>query len=246
MDVKHLPPKQPHVVWAGVLFGLLFPTAVTLSYFVIAGTQPAAVQQITYAVLKCAQFAFPAVWVCLVQRESRLQSERSGQSGRGGVVLGLAMALAATLLMGGIYYGGVRSMPLFSAAAEAVRQKLQGFGLDTIPKYAAVALFYSLIHSFLEEYYWRWFVFGQLRRLIPVAVAIGVSALGFTLHHVLVLGHYFGWASWATWSFSLAVAAAGCFWAWLYQRSQSLYGPWLSHMVLDMAIFWIGYELVRG
>jgi hypothetical protein len=30
----------------------------------------------------------------------------------------------------------------------------------------------------------------------------------------------------------------------LYRRSGSLYGPWLSHLLVDAAIFWIGYDLV--
>ena len=48
-----------------------------------------------------------------------------------------------------------------------------------------------------------------------------------------------------TWIFSLAIAIGGAFWAWLYHRSGSLVGPWLSHLLIDGAIFWIGYEIVE-
>jgi membrane protease YdiL (CAAX protease family) len=107
-------------------------------------------------------------------------------------------------------------------------------------------VFYSIAHSLLEEYYWRWFVFSQLRRLIPLAPAIVVSALGFTAHHVLVLAHYFGWTSPLTLLFSASVAVGGAFWAWLYERTGSLLGPWLSHLVIDAGIFFIGFKLVAG
>jgi membrane protease YdiL (CAAX protease family) len=104
--------------------------------------------------------------------------------------------------------------------------------------------FLSLIHSGLEEYYWRWFVFGRLQRLIRPGRAIAVSALSFMLHHVLLLAVYFGWTSPATWLFSAAVAVGGAYWAWLYRRSGSLYGAWLSHLLIDAAIFTVGYDLV--
>jgi membrane protease YdiL (CAAX protease family) len=108
-----------------------------------------------------------------------------------------------------------------------------------------VGVFYSLLHSLLEEYYWRWFVFGQLRRMAPVWIAIAISSLGFMAHHVIVLATYFGIAEPVTWIFSLAIAVGGAFWAWLYHRSGSLVGPWLSHLLVDGAIFWIGYEIVE-
>jgi hypothetical protein len=81
---------------------------------------------------------------------------------------------------------------------------------------------------------------------LPLAVAIAVSAVGFMAHHVLVLATFFGWWTWPTMLFSLAVAVGGGFWAWLYERSGSLVGPWLSHLVVDTGIFVVGYELVRG
>jgi membrane protease YdiL (CAAX protease family) len=36
----------------------------------------------------------------------------------------------------------------------------------------------------------------------------------------------------------------GAFWAWLYHRSRSLWGPWLSHALVDATIFVIGWDLI--
>jgi membrane protease YdiL (CAAX protease family) len=126
-----------------------------------------------------------------------------------------------------------------------MREKIAGFQLAEPWKFVALGVFYSLFHSLLEEYYWRWFVFGQLRRMTPVWVAVAVSSLGFMAHHVIVLAKYFGLASPVTWIFSLGIALGGAFWAWLYHRSGSLLGPWLSHLLVDAAIFAAGYEIVR-
>ena len=126
-----------------------------------------------------------------------------------------------------------------------ILQKVQGFGVASPLSYLALGVFYALVHSGLEEYYWRWFVFGQLRRLQPVGLAAIISSLGFMVHHVILLGFYFGWNSPLTYLFSISVAMGGLFWAWLYQRTQSIYAPWVSHLIVDAGIFLLGYDVVR-
>jgi membrane protease YdiL (CAAX protease family) len=130
------------------------------------------------------------------------------------------------------------------AAAEPIRAKVRGFGVDSLVTYSALGLFYSLVHALLEEYYWRWFVFGQLRRLVALPAAITISSLGFMAHHVLILGTFFGWSSPLTWAFSVAIAIGGAAWAWLYERFDSLYPVWIGHLLVDAGIFVIGYDML--
>ena len=109
-------------------------------------------------------------------------------------------------------------------------------------------MFYSLIHSLLEEYYWRWFVYGRARHYLGIARANLLSSLAFMAHHVVVInsflpGEYF-WS--VTIPLSLCVAVGGVIWSVLYQRSGSLYGAWLSHALVDLAIMICGYDLYFG
>ena len=227
-----------------VAVATLLPTFVTLMYFVVLARSPAALQQSAYGIGKAIQFALPAVWVFLVCREPfRWKRPTSA-----GVWLGLIFGLAVLAAMIGLYHLWLKPigyMDASSGVAEQIRQKVVGLGLDSTGKYAALGVFYALAHSALEEYYWRWFVFGRLQRWISLPAAITISSLGFMLHHVLLLGTFFGYLVPATWVFSLAIAVGGAFWAWLYQRSGSLYGPWLSHLVVDAAIFIVGHDMVR-
>jgi CAAX protease family protein len=234
-------PTSPRLAWAGVLFALVFPSIVTWAYFVQAAGSNQGVQQAAMATLKLVQFAFPLAWFYLALRE-RIHRQRLTTSG---VPLGLAFGLAVSIAGWLVFRYALASSPLFVAATDEIRAKVAGFGIDSVAKYVALGVFYSLVHSLLEEYYWRWFVFGQLRRLVPLGAAIAVSSLGFMAHHVIVLSMYFGWWSWPTLLFSSAVAIGGAFWAWLYNRTGSLVGPWLSHLVIDAGIFFIGFELVR-
>jgi len=225
-----------------VLFTLGLPTLLVWIYFVALVPYPPAIEQTAYVVGKVLQFAFPLFWVLAIQR-CRLAWKRPGAKGLvEGLVFGVAI-LAATLVL---HYACLKPTGLLEVAREPVRQRLAGYGLRSLPMYVLFGVFISLAHSLLEEYYWRWFVFGQLRRLVPVSAAIVVSSLGFMSHHVVVLSVYFGWFSPAAVLFSVAVALGGAAWAWIYHRSGSLYGPWLSHLMVDIAIFVVGYDLVDG
>jgi uncharacterized protein len=264
-DMKNAPNLM--AIWAGVLFALVFPSIVTWIYFVLAASWSPAAQRMTGGALKGAQFLFPVVWavVALGQRNvvgsifsrgtgngvagprpSPGPHRRAALSRTTGIVVGIVFGLAVTLGGWFVYRGLLVDRMPFVAVVAKIQAKIAGFGLDSTAKYAALGVFYSLVHSFLEEYYWRWFVFGQLRRLVPLWPAIVVSAIGFMAHHVIVLGTFFGGITWLTLLLSAAVAVGGGFWAWLYERSGSLLGPWASHLLIDAGIFVVGYDLMRG
>ncbi|MHC4399127.1 MAG: CPBP family intramembrane glutamic endopeptidase [Planctomycetota bacterium] len=222
-------------------FTLVLPAVLACVYFVWLAKSPAPLQQATYAIGKTVQFAFPVFWVLVICR--RRPAWRPPDAA--GIVEGLAFGAAVAVGMVVLYHAWLGPAGYLEVAQKPIVQKLQGFGLEGPVRYVLFAAFLSVVHSLLEEYYWRWFVFGQLRRLVPVPAAILISAVGFTAHHVIVLATYFGWASPATWLFSLAVAAGGVAWAWIYHRSGSLWGPWLSHLLVDAAVFVVGYDLIR-
>ncbi len=226
---------------AAVVVALVLPSLVTWVYFVWLKSSAAAIQQTAYSAGKAIQFLLPVVWVFAVERR---RWEWRGPSTTG-LPLSIGFGVAVVAAMMALYHGYLSPAGFFDAPGNVVRDKVAGFGVDTPAKYAAMGLFYSLCHSFLEEYYWRWFVFGQLQRMAPRAWAIGVSSLGFMAHHVIVLALFFGWFSFLTWLFSISVAVGGVVWAWLYQRTGSLYSPWFSHLLVDAGIFLIGFDLVR-
>jgi len=226
--------------FGAVVFALCFPTLITLVYFVWLATSRPSLQQTAYTVGKILQFGFPLFWVFLVQRR-RLTWKWPGTKG---LAEGATFGLIVFAAMVSLYYGWLKPNGHLAAAEVEVRAKVAGFGLSSLAMYIGLGAFYSLCHSLLEEYYWRWFVFGQLRDLIPKNRAVLISSIGFMAHHVIVLATYFGWFSLATALFSLAVAIGGAAWAWIYQRSGSLLSVWISHLLVDAAIFTIGYDMV--
>jgi uncharacterized protein len=231
---------QRQLRWGGAIFALTFPSAITWAYFVSAGAYSSGAQQAIFAVVKVLQFAFPIFWTWLILREPL----RTGGASAQGILLGAVFSIAVVVAGWLVFDRVLRDMAFFASAAELIRAKIRGFGVDSLAKYAVLAAFYSMFHSLLEEYYWRWFAFRQLRQLIPANAAIALSALAFTSHHVIVLSQFFKESPLVVGLLSSAVAVGGAFWAWLYHRTNSLLAPWVSHALIDAGIFWIGYDLV--
>ena len=228
-------------LWA-VAFALSYPSLLTFVYFVVLAGQDSIWQTASAAVGKVIQFGFPLVWVFWVLRQPLKKPAWKWD----GVLLGFAFGLCVAAAMVALYHLGFKPLGWFDAANEQIRGKVAGMGLDKTQRYLALSLFYPICHSLIEEYYWRWFVFGRLKQHVPLAAAITISSLGFMAHHVIVLATFFGWGSLLTYFLSLCVAIGGAAWAWLYARSGSLVGPWISHMLVDAAIFLIGYDVVRS
>jgi membrane protease YdiL (CAAX protease family) len=223
---------------AALVFTLGFPSLSTWLYFVVLAGHP--VMQVAYGVGKAVQFAFPIVfvWLCLKQRPRLVRPTRDG--------LGLGLLFGVVVLLGALgLFGLLSGSEHVAGATEAVTAKMRGGGVDSPARFLALAVFYCAFHSLMEEYYWRWFAYGQLRRLLPQGPANAISSVGFMAHHVIVIGQFFD--SWAvTLALSAGVALGGVFWAWLYERSRSLYGPWISHLLIDAALMAIGYQMMWG
>lgn len=222
-------------------FALTFPSLLTFAYFVLLSGQGPRIPQLTYALGKTIQFVFPIAWMWWVMGERPVFALPR----RDGLLVSLVFGMLIATTMYALYIGWLRSSPVFSEPAQIVRQKIGQLGVDSYKKYLALGVFYALAHSLLEEYYWRWFVFGQLRRRLSSYQAIFISSVGFMAHHVILLAAYFGWDSPLAYFFSLCVGVGGAIWAWIYERSGSLYGPWWSHCLVDAAIFVIGYDVAR-
>jgi CAAX protease family protein len=226
--------------WAILVLALLLPTVGALVYFVAARpTDP--LFRITYTTSKFIQFTLPVVALLALDRRRLAEARILTRGISVGLLVGMGIALAIL----GLYSVGLRNSPQFAGLRDQVHAKVTGFGLASPAGFVAIAVFLSAIHSFLEEYYWRWFVHAGLRQRLSQPIAMAISSLAFVAHHVVVLAVYFPDRFWtATAPFALAVAVGGAIWAWLYDRYQSLAGPWVAHLLTDAAIMAVGYDLL--
>lgn len=101
-----------------------------------------------------------------------------------------------------------------------------------------VALYISFINSFLEEFFFRGFIFLNLNKTMPQWQAYGISAFAFAIYHVAILANWFN-------PILFIVALAGLFiggviFNWLDEETRSIYNSWLVHMFANFAINTIG------
>lgn len=234
-ETRSDPPGGQDLVFA-VLPAMVVPLLGALIYFVAYADEPWA--RAVYTLVKIYTLVWPvlATWLVLRERLPRpnLRDARHWRA----VPLGLAFGLLVGALAVGLTLSPLGEA-LFAFRSQ-VRAQVGQFGV--LDHYLAFSLFLSLAHSGLEEYYWRWFVFGTLRRLWSRHPAAAIAGVAFASHHVVVLSQYFS-VSWTV-LLSLAVAGGGYLWCLMVERQRTLMGAWVSHVLIDLAILWIGYRML--
>ncbi|MGI9014836.1 MAG: CPBP family intramembrane glutamic endopeptidase [Phycisphaerales bacterium] len=208
------------------------PSIGALMMFVTHKGEP--IGQTAYALGKAWLYLFPVVWLLLVER-GRLRLSRPARGG-----------FAVAALLGILISAAIWAVWLLYARdhidATAIREVSEKNGLNVAWKYIAACAWLAVVNAALEEYVFRWFIFRQCEKLLPGMVAVALSALLFTVHHVIVLKAYFDWPM--TLLASFGVFMGGAIWSWCYLRYRSIWPGYLSHVIVDIAIFAIGWQLI--
>lgn len=213
------------------------PSLGVLLSMILPATRGTMIGQAAYAISKAWILVVPLIWIALVEkgRWSRSPMQRGGLGF--GALLGL---LISAVIWGAYLLFGDRIID-----ADQLRTAIIANGIDTKWKYIALCTYLSLVNALLEEYVWRWFVFRRCEVLLRSGLAAVIfSGLFFTLHHVFALKAQLGWA--VTILGSLGVFIGGVTWSGLYLKYRSIWPGYLSHVIVDIAIFVIGYHIIFG
>jgi uncharacterized protein len=179
----------------------------------------------------------PLVWLKAVDREPLSWSPPKRGGFKMASTLGLLIALAIFGAFAIARAGG-------AIDAGMVAERAARTGLNQRGIYFAGAIYWITINSLMEEYVWRWFVFRKFELLVGSKAAIVAAALAFTAHHVVALAAQFNWGIAVLGS--LGVFIGGASWSWLYLRYRSIWPGYVSHAIVDVPIFVIGYGLIFG
>jgi len=212
------------VLIAAICFAMVLPTLATLLYFVfLSGSD---LMKIVYFGSKVLQFSFPLIWVLAVQRHRIRIPRPTWNSITAGILMGIGIVGTGLLA----YYGFLKDSTYLENAPALITAKVNEMGLTSPTIYILFALFLAVPHSLLEEYYWRWFVFVQTKRLTGVNTAIVISSFGFMSHHVIVLHHFLD-NDWAVpLFFSLSVATEGLVRACVSTRYNAFFVSVVCHL----------------
>jgi len=235
------PPSRART-WAAVLPAAVLPLLLAWMYFVVFAGRPAA--PVLYGTAKAFLLLWPLLACRLLLGERALPSPRGGKTPRGpyprALAEGLASGLAAGLLLWALSETALSDALV--RAAPAVRAKAEEFG--AAGRYGLFAACASLYHATAEEYYWRWFVFGRLRRLLPAPGAHAAAAAAFAAHHVLVGAVFL--PGWGGALLGALTGLGGLLWSLQYARHKNLAGAWISHFSVDLVLFAIGWKILAA
>lgn len=229
-------PVSRRRVWLALAPALALPTLSALFYFVVF--QDAAIAKPIYLATKCFTVFWPVIATIWILHGSLGFGAGAAAAHRRSFLPGLLVGLVILAVMVAWMRSPWSAMIL--AGGAAVRAKVESLGF--LDQFFAFAIFITIVHSFIEEFYWRWFVFGNLRRVVPLAVAHGIAALGFAAHHLVVTCQYFPF--WFALGLAACVALGGLIWTCLFQRYNSLLGCWISHACVDSGLMWVGYQMI--
>ncbi len=214
----------------------MLPFVAALLYFVLLGAHPAA--RALYALTKVFTLLWPLAAYRFLLRE-RLPGLREGWGPHlRAVPLGAATGVLMAAAMIGVMLTPAGAFIL--AGAANIRIKAQELGI--LEWYWPFALFLSFVNSLVEEYYWRWFLYGGLRRGLPGWRAHALAGAAFAAHHVVVMTQFFPGAAGVV--LGGAVGAGGVVMSLLYERQGSLAGAWVCHLIVDLAIMGVGYRIL--
>ena len=181
-------------------------------------------------------FALPIVWIMFVERTPfSLSPPRHG---------GFMAGVLSGIIISGIILAVYAMIGDALINKRFLTDKLMAIGLGSRGRYLGGMLYWILVNSVLEEYVWRWFCVKQCEQLLPKRLAIVCSALFFTLHHVVAMSVYFGPA--AVSICALGVFAGGAAWSMMYIKYRSIWPGYVSHAIVDLCIFGIGWTLLFG
>jgi len=224
--------------WLALAPSMVVPFAASFFYFVLFSEQPFA--RGIYAATKVFTVVWPLVCIPFLLNEKLpridFRASKHLQAVPLGILTGILMAglmfVAMKTPLGGVVLEGARN----------IRGKMTQLGI--LEHYWTFAIFLSVIHSLIEEYYWRWFVYGHLRRLTGIMPALILGSAAFASHHVVILSEYFP----MTWAllFGTGVGIGGAIWCMMFERQRTVMGAWVSHLIVDFAIMTIGYGILAA
>ena len=219
-----------------MLVAMFLPLLASLFYFVIFSESRLA--QLFYVSIKIFTIVWPIIVYHLIWKipfpSLKEKEALSKEALISGCISGLLILTIMTLFMLSPFSQGIIE------GKENILQKAQSLGV--LKNYWLFAIFISLAHSFIEEYYWRWFVFSELRKRISPFFAYFLAAASFSAHHVVILSQYFSLPYAALLSFSVGVG--GALWSYMWERQKTLLGTWVSHALVDLGIFAIGHSIL--
>ncbi len=198
--------------------------------------QVAGVNYIVKTIAKVLMFTSVPYLFGLINKISIKQVLNFKDMNRRNLRVGIFFGVVSFFIVLGAYYVLQEFIDLPGIAAE-----LRDRSGITPANFILTGLYITMGNSFLEEFFFRGFIFLNLYKLENKRLAYIYSALAFGLYHIAIFRTWF-----SLWVMGLALTglvAVGFVFNWLDAGTGSIMNSWLVHIFADSAIVLIGLSM---
>lgn len=123
---------------------------------------------------------------------------------------------------------------------EGIIQDLQNKSITPV-NFIFIAFYVTFVNSFLEEFFFRGFIFLNLYEMKFKKIAYIYSSLLFALYHIAIFKSWFN-----PWLMALALTGlitVGFIFNFIDTKSRNFINSWIVHILADLAIVLIGMRM---
>ncbi len=107
--------------------------------------------------------------------------------------------------------------------------------------FVAIALYVSIVNSFLEEWFFRGFIFTEFRKTSRLA-AYSVNSLAFSIYHIAIMDGMFDVGLLIL--ILVALFIGGIIFSYLNEKNRNIYSSWFCHAFANFAMNTIGFVIL--
>lgn len=212
-----------------LVFGLTAPTVLQLLSHIIQA-EPL-ISNTAYIISKLLFVIVPIIYWTISRPAPKQKSEQM-----------LMFSIFTGLLFAATIFGVLNQfIEEIKPLGNKIYQTLSNIGLTK--NFLIYSLGIIIFNSFLEEVYWRYAVFGGLKKFFSGFLAAIISSLGFAAVHLVLFISFFE-ISWIILLLTSLTFLFGMYWSWLYHKSNSLLSVWVNHLLVNIPLFYIEYLVI--
>jgi membrane protease YdiL (CAAX protease family) len=179
-------------------------------------------------------FIVPIIFIVYVRKESVTKELHLKKPKKKELFTSLLFGLV-------LYVGTVGGYALLQFMFDA-KQVIDGLLVQgiTFNNFIFVGLYLSFINSFLEEFFFRGYLYYNMQKKSETLAVLGSSVL-FSLYHVISMVLFFPW--YTVIFVMIGLSIVGMFLAYMNRFGTSFINSYIMHVFADLAIISIGFYM---